>query len=194
MLPDPAVSIGAITAALNTSFETARLYVLPQMSTDAELAFALLQDDRIYQWISMNKPTSVESLRAHWKRAEARVSPNGNETWLAWFISTKADGRPSGSIDACIDHQLMGGKRTVTNFGYYFFAETWGQGYASEAVKVMADTLIAQGVQKIIATVTAGNAASVRVLQKADFRFTRIIPDNDTLNGVLVDDQEYVRT
>jgi [ribosomal protein S5]-alanine N-acetyltransferase len=180
--------IAAIVAALNRSLESQRLHLKPLMSTDADAAFASLQDDRIYQWISMNKPQSVESLRADWKRIESRVSPDGQEAWLNWFVTSKADGKPIGSIDACIDIENV-----ATNFGYYFFADSWGQGYASEAVKAVADALMAQGVQKLIATVTSGNGASVRVLQKANFHFTRIIPDNDTLNGVLVDDEEYVR-
>jgi RimJ/RimL family protein N-acetyltransferase len=47
-------------------------------------------------------------------------------------------------------------------------------------------------VKKFIATVTASNKASVAVLKKLGFEFNRTIPNNDTLNGVLVDDDEYV--
>jgi [ribosomal protein S5]-alanine N-acetyltransferase len=180
-------TIAAIAASLNKSIETPRLHIQPLMSTHADAAFALLQDERIYQWISMNKPKSVESLRADWKRTEARIAPDGQEAWLTWFVTSKVDCRPIGCLDACIDAH-----RIATNVGYYFFADAWGQGHASEAVKALTDALIAQGVHKLVATVTAGNAASVRVLQKAGFHFTRIIPDNETLNGVLVDDEEFV--
>ncbi len=182
-------AIAALAASLNKPIETPRLHIQPLMSTHADAAFTPLQDERIYQWISMNKPRSVESLRADWKRNEGRISPDGQEAWLAWFVTSKVDGRPIGCLDACIDAHHI-----ATNVGYYFFADAWGQGYASEAVKALADELIAQGVHKLVATVTTGNAASVRVLQKAGFHFTRIIPDNDTLNGVLVDDEEFVRT
>jgi [ribosomal protein S5]-alanine N-acetyltransferase len=181
--------IAALAKSLNKPIETTRLRIKPLMSTDADAAFPLLQDERIYQWISMNKPQSVESLRADWKRNEARISPDGREAWLAWFVTSKTDDRPIGSLDVCVDHH-----RVATNVGYYFFADAWGQGYASEAVKALSDTLAAHRIHRQIATVTAGNAASVRVLEKAGFRFTRIIPDNDTLNGVLVDDGEYVRS
>lgn len=39
---------------------------------------------------------------------------------------------------------------------------------------------------------TVGNAASVCVLEKLGFRYTRTIANNDTVNGVLVDDDEFV--
>lgn len=191
MPPEPTsaeVFVADVATSLNTSIETPRLHIRPLMSTHAEAAFALLQDDQIYQWISMNKPGSVESLRADWKLNEGRISPDGQEAWLAWFVTSKADGRPIGCLDACIDAHHI-----ATNVGYYFFADSWGQGFASEAVKALADELMAQGVRKLVATVTAGNIASVRVLQKAGFHFTRIIADNDTLHGVLVDDEEFIR-
>ena len=182
-------NVADIAASLNKSFETPRLRIQPLLSSHADAAFALLQDERIYRWISMNKPASVESLRADWKRNEARMSPDGEEAWLAWFVTSKADGSPVGSVDACINSDSI-----ATNFGYYFFAGVWGQGFASEAVKAVADALISHGVPMLVATVTAGNAASARVLQKCDFKFNRIIPANDILHSVLVDDEEYVRT
>lgn len=40
----------------------------------------------------------------------------------------------------------------------------------------------------------AGNQASAQVLKKAGFSLNRIIPDNDTIRGVLFDDEEYIRT
>lgn len=92
-----------------------------------------------------------------------------------------------GSIDASID-----GDQVAVNFGYYFFAETWGQGIATEAVRAVSHHLLANGVIKLVATVTAGNVASTRVLQKAGFQFTRTIKDNDTVNGIVVNDDEFV--
>jgi RimJ/RimL family protein N-acetyltransferase len=44
------------------------------------------------------------------------------------------------------------------------------------------------------AYVTRGNHASVRVLEKARFRFTHIIPDNDVIRDQKFDDLKFVRT
>jgi RimJ/RimL family protein N-acetyltransferase len=82
----------------------------------------------------------------------------------------------------------------MPNFGYYLFPTFWGQGLATEAARSAAGHLLQQGIRKLVATVTVGNHASVRVLDNAGFLFNRILPDNDCLRGVLVDDVQYIRT
>ena len=47
------------------------------------------------------------------------------------------------------------------------------------------------GVLKLLATVTEGNEASYRVLEKSGFVKSRIIPNNDTIRGIKYSDVEY---
>ena len=68
---------------LCTPVQTPRLLICPIMGSHAEAAFAPLQDDAIYQWISMNKPRTVASLRANWTRLESRLSTEGADAWPA---------------------------------------------------------------------------------------------------------------
>jgi RimJ/RimL family protein N-acetyltransferase len=172
---------------LNRPLESSRLIIRPQMASDANAAFEYLQDDALRQWISLAKPVSVDALLQSWKRNETRLSPDGREAWLKWFVTSRDDGSPIGNIDACVDQNKVG-----VNFGYYFFVPAWGRGYATEAVAVVAKHLLSNGVERLLATVTAGNAASARVLEKNGFFYTRTIANNDTVNGTLVDDDEYV--
>lgn len=185
-------------AAMNADFaqtlcatlRTKRLRLEPLSAAHADSAFAPLQDDAIYQWISMRKPRSVESLREDWARLASRMAPDGLQAWPTWAVcSTEHGGAVIGRVDAVVDRHLAG-----INFGYYFFPAYWGQGLATEAVQVAADHLLQQGVTHLLATVTVGNAASARVLGKAGFAFQRVIVDNDTLRGILVNDEEYLRT
>lgn len=173
---------------LCTPIQTPRLLISPIMGSHADAAFGPMQDDAIYEWISMNKPRTVETLRANWTRLESRLSTEGADAWPVWAVTRRSDGVLIGEVDAVVDDH-----RVCTNLGYYFFPDFWGQGYASEAVCAVADHLVQQGIHRLVATVTAGNQASAQVLKKAGFAFNAILPDNDTLRGVPVDDEEYVR-
>ena len=173
---------------LCTCVETPRLLLQPLLSAHADMAFTALQDDAIYQWISMDKPTSLDWLRDHWRGLETRISPNASEAWPTWAVISRDHGKMLGRVDAAIN-----GDKICTNFGYYLFPEFWGQGFGTEAVKAAADHLLRQNVHHLVATVTVGNHASAQVLKKAGFTFTRILPDNDTIRGALFDDEEYVR-
>ena len=170
------------------NLETPRLLLRPRMGTHADAAFGPLQDEAIYQWISLNKPPDLAWLRERWARVESRMSTDGTEAWPVWAIAMRTDGALVGQVDAVVDDN-----RVCTNFGYYLFPKFWGQGFATEAVKAAADHLLEHGITRLIATVTVGNHASAQVLKKAGFVFNRVIPDNDTLRGVMFDDEEYIR-
>jgi RimJ/RimL family protein N-acetyltransferase len=181
------VNIEEKIKTLDQHLETERLHIKPLKASDAVAAFPKLQDDDLYRWISLIKPRSVNSLAEDWRRIESRTSPDHKEIWLAWFVSSKFDNSTLGSIDVSIDEDGV-----AVNFGYYFFVSEWGKGYGTEATSAVIQHLQKQQVKKFIATVTVGNTASVAVLKKLGFEFVRTIPNNDTLNGVLVDDDEYV--
>lgn len=181
------VNIEEKIKTLDQHLETERLNIKPLKASDAVAAFPKLQDDDLYRWISMSKPKSVDSLAADWYRIESRISPDRKEIWLAWFVTSKSDHSPVGSVDVSIDEDGV-----AVNFGYYFFVNEWGKGYGTEATSAVIQHLQKHQIKKFIATVTVGNTASVAVLKKLGFEFNRTIPNNDTLNGVLVDDDEYV--
>ena len=174
---------------LCTPVETPSLLLLPRMGAHADAAFGPMQEEAIYQWISLDKPHNLDAMRAHWTRIESRLSTDGTEAWPVWSVTTRADGALIGQVDATVDDDHV-----CTNLGYYLFPAFWGQGYATEAVRAIADHLVQRGILRLVATVTVGNHASAQVLKKAGFSFTRILPDNDTVCGEPVDDEEYVRT
>lgn len=160
----------------------------PLRGEHAELLFEGMADPRIYRWISALPPPSLEHLRRRWGAAE-RGGPNaegGRD--LAWAIRRSADGCHLGKADA-----ELASNGVVTNLGYIIFAPFWAQGYATEAVRALAEYFERQGVVEQRALVTSGNDASARVLTKAGFVRTRVIPDNDTIRGQKYDDVEYIR-
>lgn len=173
---------------MNGPVATARLRLEPRTRAHAELLFEPLLDETIYRWISSTPPESLEWLKEKWARMEARLSPTGEDAWLNWAVRRVSDGAYVGVVDAVVD---VG--HVATNVGYMFFPAFWGQGYASESMVGVAEHFEHLGVTPMWATVTVGNVASTRVLEKAGFVRTRIIPLNDTIRGVQHDDIEYVR-
>ncbi len=168
--------------------QTQRFLLEPMCEHHADAFFAPLQEEALYRYISMNPPQSLQGLRERWRAAESRLSPDGQFAFSAWAVRRKSDGVYVGRVDAEVTQAME-----ATNFGYYFFSPSWGQGVASEVVVAAADRLIERGVQRLVATVTVGNVASGKVLQKAGFAFTQILPGNDVIRGIPFDDEEYVR-
>lgn len=168
--------------------ETHRLVLEPMEHRHAEAMFLPLQNAAIYQWISMEPPASLDQLRDRARRIASRMSPDKLEAWPNWAVIEKDSGAVMGEINASVDLQSI-----CTGFGYYFFPAYWGKGFATEAVIAGTEHLASCGIGKLTATVTVGNVASERVLEKAGFRRARLLPGNDILRGVPVDDWEFVR-
>jgi RimJ/RimL family protein N-acetyltransferase len=175
------------TNNLNARLVTKNLIIEPLVSAHAIEMFPLMQDALIYEWISSLPPTDINKLMAAWKRLETRLSLNGDEFWLNWVVRRLDNGAYLGKLDATVNHEGV-----VTNLGYFFFPSHFGRGYATESVLALTQHLAHEGISKIIATVTKGNLASCRVLEKCGYTQTRIIPENDTIRGVKYDDLEYV--
>ncbi len=191
---EPAVSSASaprmqadVALRLCPPLDTDRLVLEPMGERHAEAFFEPLHDDAIYQWISMDKPISLEKLRGQLGRSEARVAPDGQTAWPTWALRRKSDGVYIGRVDAEITLAFE-----ASNVGYFLFPPHWGQGYATEAVQAATQHLIGQGVHRLVATVTAGNAASERVLQKAGYGFNQVLVGNDIIRGIPIDDREYV--
>jgi RimJ/RimL family protein N-acetyltransferase len=175
-------------AALNAPLTTDRLMLEPLVAAHADAMFPALRDAAIYTWISTIPPENVGDLRKRWARLESRVGPSGTVAWLNWAVRNVSSGDYVGKVDVEVN-----ATNVATNVGYLFFPAFWGQGYASEVVNAVVEHLVREGVTELQATVTVGNAASARVLEKAGFVQARILPDNDTIRGVVYDDLEYVR-
>ena len=175
-------------ALLNALLTTERLTLEPLTAAHAAELFEPFQDESLYRWISSSPPQSVQLLRERWARAESRRAPSGDDAWLGWAVRRTADRVPVGKMDVVVSLDDV-----ATNVGYLFFPAFTGQGYATEAVRAVTAHLALHGVHELRATVTVGNVASARVLEKAGFVHTRVLPENDTIRGVKHDDLEYVR-
>ena len=174
--------------ALNTVLTTARLRLEPLDGRHAARLFDGLQDPAIYRWISMRAPQDAALLAARWTRVAQAPLVGVDVLDLGWAVQRRADGAWVGKMDAEVT-----ARGVATNVGYLLVPAFWGQGLATEALTALSEHLKRHGVVEQHATVTVGNAASCRVLERAGFVHERVISGNDTVGGVLVDDHEYVR-
>lgn len=172
----------------NRLIATPRLLLEPLLGAHGGSLFAAMQDQRLYRWISAQPPSSRELLEQRYDAASRQVCTSEGEIHLNWAVRRVSDGVYVGKFDAGIDRANV-----ATNIGYVLFVPFWNQGYATEAVRGVASHLELLGVVEQRAFVTLGNDASARVLVKAGFARTRVIPGNDTIRGEKFDDVEYVR-
>jgi len=173
---------------LNDLIVSERLVIEPLLRSHAELLFEALAEPRIYRWISALPPASLALLQQRWTAAENRGPNSKGALDLNWALRRSSDGCYVGKFDAEVAKS-----KVATNVGYIVFLPFWNQGYATEAVRAVASHLERQGVVEQRALATLGNDASARVLTKAGFVRTRVIPDNDTIRGEKYHDVEYVR-
>jgi len=174
--------------AINVTLATARLRLEPLDGRHAAPLFDGLRDPAVYEWISLQPSPDVAHLQARWERVAQRPLTGVQVLDFGWAVQRLADGVWIGKLDAEVTERGV-----ATNVGYAFVPASWGCGYATEAVSALSEHLRRHGVTEQHATVTLGNEASCRVLERAGFVRERVLAGNDTLRGVPVDDIEYVR-
>lgn len=142
--------------------ETERLLLEPLSRKHAIALYSLLQDERIYQYIPQDPPTSLEALERRYQRLETRRSPDETETWLNWAVYIKERKVYAGIIEAT----LSGNSGQIA---YIFSPLHWKQGYAYEACQSLTIDLRNYDITEIMAEVDTRNTPSILLLEKLGF-------------------------
>ena len=171
--------------SVNARLETERLILEPQAVAHAPEVFKALQDPSLYTYIASPPPQDLEALSARFQQLESRRSPDGKVHWLNWVLVERQSGGLVGKIDASLEATGQ------AEFGCILFSP--GRGFATEALVVVLPHLARMGATHFRATVTVGNHASRRVLEKLGFHLNAVLPGNDMIRGQVVDDWEFLR-
>jgi ribosomal-protein-alanine N-acetyltransferase len=136
--------------------QTARLRLDVLEPHHAELLFAGLRDEQLYEFCEDEPPESVASLAARYARLATQCSPDGSEIWLNWSIWARVEARYVGFVQATV---VPHGSAPIA---YRLVRDAWGKGYAREAATAMlAHVRIVWNVSEFIATVDARNKRSI---------------------------------
>lgn len=143
-------------------FETARLVFAVPVLTDAEAIYERYAGDAaVTRFLAWPRHQTVSDTRAflEFSAAEWARGPAG-----PYLIRSRADGRVLGGTGLSFDEP----RQAMT--GYVLARDAWGQGLATEALAAMVELAASLSVERIYAMCHPEHRASIRVLEKGQFR------------------------
>lgn len=140
-------------------FETARLLLRPPTLDDAENIFETYANDpEVTRYLVWEPHETLEDTRKFLQRC-VEVWEEG--TAFPWVLVLKETGQLVGMLEL----RFEGHK---ADLGYVMAKAFWGEGFATEAAKLVVDWALAQPpIYRVWAVCDVDNYASARVLEKA---------------------------
>lgn len=149
------------------NLKTERISFHPYTEESEPEFISLMTDPAVMKHVG-DGVLSETSARSLWRKLLFEMYPSGSDT--IWRMSAVPDGRYIGhaSIRPRPEHP------DDWEIGYILKGEVWGKGLATEAARALvAFGFERLGLNEVFATVDDDNSASIRVLEKAGFKFLR---------------------
>lgn len=148
--------------------ETDRLVLRAVTADDADAIFAACSNPNVTRFTLFDTHRTVADA-VHFVRGYAL--PNYQDMIPDPFgIALKAD--PAPRLVGCVGCHWASRPHLTLELGYWLAEHLWGRGITAEAAAAVVRFCFAHyPAERIQARVVAGNAASVRVLEKLGFRF-----------------------
>lgn len=155
--------------------ETERLILRRFTEDDAAHLFELDSDPEVMRYIG---PHALPNVEAYRQRITTRFLPYyaRYHHFGFWVVVGKATGAFAGwfHLTPASDyrfHAEAGYDMDDVDIGFRFRRAAWGQGYATEGARVLVRQAFTEtDAAAVVATVLAGNVASIRVLEKAGLK------------------------
>ena len=162
--------------------ESERLNYRQVTSADVEDIFKIYSDPEVakYDWYKpiATKDDALSIINRYGKEFQ-------NKEELTWGVERKYDNKIIGYC--CLGSFNDDSRRS--EIGYGFNRDEWNKGYATEAIKVLVKFgFDIMNFNRIEATVTLGNDASVKALKKANFLQEGIVRERSIMKGKFEDD------
>lgn len=139
--------------------ESERLILEPLRPDHADELAPVLDDVALHRFIG-GEPVGVDELRERYGRRSRGVSPDGSQRWLNWAVRARASGEAVGTVDATLP---IDESATVAELGWMIGSAYQGQGFAKEAVGLVADWLRSRGVRCLRAHIHPQHETSMAV-------------------------------
>lgn len=163
------------------NLETERLLLRSIDSSDVDDLFEVLSDPDVAENDYFYPVETKEEALSFIKRYKQEIE---DKEEITWGIILKENQKLIGTC--CLGDFDEDAQRS--EIGYSISKAEWGKGYATEACR----KIIAYGFKKIKlnrieATITPGNDASIRVLEKLGFQKEGLVRQRDLIKEKLVD-------
>jgi len=146
------------------SLQSKRLHLRTPTMADAEAVYAYASDPTVTRFLAWPRHQGQADSRQF---LEGALEDWRNGSNLAWLIEDQSE--VVGAIGARLSTANAG-------IGYVLRRECWGRGYATEALQLLSEALLRQGpIMALWALCVMENTASVKVLEKAGFRYVRTL-------------------
>ena len=162
--------------------QSERLIFREVNSADVEDIFKIYSDPEVakYDWY---KPIDTKGEALEIINRYSREFQDKEE--ITWGVAKKDDNRIIGYCCLGIFNDVS----RRSEIGYGFKRDEWNKGYATEAIKILVKFgFEIMNLNRVEATVTLGNDASVKALKKADFLQEGIVRERTIMKGKFEDD------
>jgi RimJ/RimL family protein N-acetyltransferase len=152
--------------------ETGRLILRDHRAEDLDAWCAVEADPEVRRFVG-GAPRPPADARRRFRERFLRPRRRGLGLWAAVL---KSSGAYVGYAGVYPRFETMG--RAIAgegSLGFTLAREYWGRGLGTEAAAALARHAFGElGLRRLVASVEAGNAASVRILEKLGFRLWRL--------------------
>lgn len=153
-------------------FETSRLAIRHLTEKDAGFILELLNTDGFINFVGDRGIRTLDDARVNIETNYCASYPK----YGLFAVVLKQTGETIGSV-SYLKREFM----ESDDVGYAFLPAFFGKGYAVEATQGLVEWALEQGEMQLQAMVNPNNQASIRLLEKLDFKLDgTVIPDGET--------------
>lgn len=146
--------------------ETERLILRPLEVSDAEHIFNMwTSDPRVTKYMTYTTHESAEQTK-EWIESVVQKTENKDSKTIDIGFQLKESGKLIGTCGAYYKPEF-----DRWSLGYNLAFDYWHQGYTSEAMKGLVDTLSKIGIKRFIADHAVDNPNSGKVMEKIGMKF-----------------------